>query len=1064
MASFQDIILTITGRDETSPALGNVRNNIQKMGSSFRSAVNEISSNFGDLNTAVTGAFSAITGKSIYDEVFGTTNKAETNKVLINNMTSTKSAAESLYSTVDNVTNNSLTSMQELIPALNQLKAATGANDQEIQNVAEGVANFGAYVQAMTGSTELAQTAMGDLSKGAKGAFASLDQYGVTEDSLKRTGLWSGNEKDIEGYIAAVTKVIGSTDALMNTNAGLDAQINKAFSRGGKQIGNFFLPYIEQAKRGFLGLDNATDGWITKLVMIGGGTLSGLQMALTTIGQVANGLKSIMDAVDFVKNAIHGVEQVTESEAQIATLNAKAAAYEEVAAAATHAAEAEKMEAMSAVDFPGGIHKKSTTKVTGKDINAAASHAGAGINPNAMGAFTEDMEKVAVESTTLTTVGEEAAVGAAGAETASLSLSALSASISSMLVPLLSLSAVIAIMIPVAAGLVAEALIFIKGIQILFDKLDFGGIDLTSGINGLKQVGSALWALAGALAGMALTFVLSWVNALLDPLGLGMMQLASSINKIKQAIPRINSFSSSENINKQAIEKLKAVCEGLKSVSEAVKSLSSTSGTISWENFLQYFRGGMLENLQKAKGKIIAAVPIINSFSSMPQTDKQASQKLKDASEGLKSASEAVKSLSQISSDIHWDIVFQALNGGIIENLQKARDKLYMAAKVLATFKDMPNIATGTGNKIQRVTWTINNVSNAMKSLKSPNIQVDSGITSNITLAVNVVRQVATHLRSLVNISAIPTGTGNKIQRIAWSANSVSNAIRAFKAMPNVDSNYVNKVKKAVTAIRSAATELRKLSSVNVGNISKATNGIKNALGQITSTLSTMKNTVYSPSVGIGQQIVNGINNGLKTLPSTMSGQVLQACTTAASSGWTGGSRIGDSTTRGFKSTLKFANAVSAEMDYAIQAINNKKSALVAAATQAASEAADAFKNKGLQQQSPGTMARASGQEMIFAAQMLRDKSTGLIGAAINAGKTASKGFKPNFGINMGTINSLQQQTASSPSNLKSKTQGNVIYNIHIGKQEFPLSNLTTEQCKQVVNLAVKGGSTISQN
>ena len=1061
MASYKDIILTITGRDETGSALGNVRNNIQKMSSNFRSAVNEISSNFGDLNTAVTGAFSAITGKSIYDEVFGTTNKAETNKVLINNMTSTKAAAENLYSTVDNVTNNSLTSMQELIPALNQLKAATGANDQEITNVAEGVANFGAYVQAMTGSTELAQTAMGDLSKGAKGAYASLDQYGITEDSLKRTGLWSGEEKDIEGYIAAVTKVIGSTDALMNTNAGLDAQINKAFSRGGKQIGNFFLPYIEQAKRGFLNLDNATDGWITKLTMIGGGALSGLQVALTTIGQVANGIKSIMDAVDFLKNTIHGVEQITESETQIAALNAKAAAYEELAAAATHAAEAEKMEAVSAVDLPGGIQKKSTTNITGKDINAAASHAGAGINPNAMGAYTDDMEKIAVESTTLTTVGEEAAVGAAGAEASALSLSALSASISAMLAPLLSLSAVIAIMIPIAAGLVAEGLVFIKGIQILFDKLDFGGIDLTSGINGLKQIGSALWALAGALAGMSLTFVLSWVNTLLDPLGLGMQQVASSINKIKQAIPMINSFASSENINKQAIEKLKAVCEGLKSVSEAVKALSSTSGVISWENFLQFFRGGMLENLQKARGKIIAAVPVINSFASMPSTNKQATQKLKDAAEGLKSASEAVKALSQISGDIHWDIIWQKLNGGMIENLQKAKNKLWQAANVLATFKDMPAIPTGTGNKIQRVTWTINNVSNAMKSLKSPNIQVDPGMISKITLAVNVIRQVATQLRSLINISAIPTGTGNKIQRISWSANSVSNAIRTFRSMPTVDSNYINKVKKAVTTIRSAAIELRKLSSVNVGNVSKATNGIKNALNQINTILSSMKSTVYTPSVGIGQQIANGIMNGLKSLPSLMSGGILQACSTAASSGWTGGSKIGDSTTRGFKSALKIADAINTEMDYAIQAINNKKSALVSAATQAASEAADAFKNKGLQQQSPGLMARASGQEMIFAAQMLRDKSTNLVGAATNAGQSASRGFKPSFGVNMNNIHSLQQHTAGTPSNLKSNNKENIVYNIHIGKQEFPLSNLTTEQCKQVVNLAIKGGSTI---
>ena len=37
-------------------------------------------------------------------------------------------------------------------------------------------------------------------------------------DALKSTGLWDGDENDIEGYMAAVQQLTGDTSALMETN------------------------------------------------------------------------------------------------------------------------------------------------------------------------------------------------------------------------------------------------------------------------------------------------------------------------------------------------------------------------------------------------------------------------------------------------------------------------------------------------------------------------------------------------------------------------------------------------------------------------------------------------------------------------------------------------------------------------------------------------------------------------------------------------------------------------------------------------------------------------------
>ncbi|WP_296882115.1 hypothetical protein [uncultured Methanobrevibacter sp.] len=310
----EEIMLTLEGRDNASQMFANVDKNAQSMASNISAAMSKVNMGLMNIGQVSDNVMQSLTGKSALDNIFGTTSKAETNAVLLKNMLDdTAKNYDKFYEKVDKTTDSSLTSMQELIPALKAFKSATGATDKEMTNITDEMANFGAAVLAQTGSTDLAQQSMMDLSKGIKGAFAALDQYGITQDALERTGYWNGDEKDVEGFMKAVQKVTGSTEELMETNTGLDALIGKAFSRAGKKIGNEFLPIIKDVKRGFIDLDNELGGNLTASMLVLGGGIDTLNQGFWNISTTANGLRDIGDGFEWLTKKIKGTTDAAEA-------------------------------------------------------------------------------------------------------------------------------------------------------------------------------------------------------------------------------------------------------------------------------------------------------------------------------------------------------------------------------------------------------------------------------------------------------------------------------------------------------------------------------------------------------------------------------------------------------------------------------------------------------------------------------------------------------------------------------------------------------------------------------
>lgn len=1007
MATAEEIMLTFFGKDEVSNVAKNIDKNVQSMGSRALTAGNNINSGLLQVSSGLDSMVSKVNGgKTAMDNIFGTSSKAETNSVLLKMMSSTSEAASKLNQHVDDVTNSSLVSMQSLIPAMNAFKTATGATDQQIYDATEAMAGFGAKVLAQTGSTELAETAMMDLSKGIKGACASLDQYGITVDALKSTGLWDGDENDIEGYMAAVQQLTGDTKELMETNEGLDKQLEKQFSSAGKKLGNEFLPGIKDAKRALIDLNKATGGSLFAGIL---GATAVVDTASTwgqTITNMANGVKSLQEGVgglksvwESVTSAVKGTEAAVEGVADatntVSNVSDIAAGGAQVAGGVTEskasigATGAEVgLSAFDALKKDNDKYRKeagtllkdlekngelgnkvqnTSNKVYSKDlfkspegIKGQFSDGWDSSIVNRIKNYSKSQEEIsdaldtAIDGVDIVAdkskgmkksgqameglgevagmipagVGAEAAAGATEATVASAGLSGLGASISSMLAPLLTIAAVVAIMIPVVVALAAEALIFIRALAEVFKALNFDKLDLSGDIDGLKQIGVAIWELCKAMAAVVatswLTMVYQGISAIMlfnDPIkvavdelkktatlvkgfaditipenvpgnlqalstslgavakamwsleSVGVSVLAGSVltlngylgtlsqnlaiakNELTESAKQINSMSDLDTIDEGVASKLEAVTSSLANVGKAMGALSDVNWDINMGNIVNLGGafGTITSHLEDAKDEIIKAAPVINQFSSLPDIDQSAGEKLKKVSDAIKNVADSLKNLNSLSKSMGGD------NGALGTTLKKlqlgasiraAKSALTDAAKQLQGLKDLPDIPDGIKTKLSKIGSTTATVINTLKPLTSiQNMNVNSaGIASKVAQARYAISNSAIHLASLAGISTIPDDIPTKLSKVGSTAATLINTLKPLTSIANseVNAGAINaKVAQARYAISNAATHIASLAGISTipENIGETLNRVSTSARQV-ATAATNLNTI----------------------------------------------------------------------------------------------------------------------------------------------------------------------------------------------------------------------------
>ena len=912
MATMEDIMLSINAQDNASKVF-------QSVGSAAQASLNSMNNGMMNISNSMDNMLSSVTGKSAAESIFGTASKAETNDVLLDMMSNTSEAATKLKEHVDQTTNESLVSMQNLIPAMNAFKTATGATDDQIYGATETMASFGAKVLAQTGSVELSEQAMMDLSKGIKGACASLDQYGITLDALKKAG-WSGEEDDIEGYMKAVQQLTGDTKALMETNEGLDARLGKAFSSAGKKIGNEFLPQIKDVKQGFLDLNDATGGNLAAGILA---TVQGVDMlsqGASTLTQLANGardLKSAWDAAgqgvgliaEKFRNLTTAAEETVDTVSETAEL-LKGISPEDIKLAEMHGGgisggtdfvsgmEDDAIQDMldyQIASADGNLSKMAVLeeKYDDMDLSANALKSESEIVDEALGnvkkpdgikKVVDSTEDIVEDAAGMSALAPEATAAGAGMEATSGGLSAISAGATAMLVPLLSIAVVVAVMIPVVTLLAVEALACLKLIQMAIDALAFDDIDLTKATEGIQQLATALGWVGVAMGAVTFTNVMTGLAVITSGF-LGMTgPLSIAVDTLKQVDGKLQELSS-VSISSDTPEKLKSISNSLKSVSDAMMALTALNITTGFSNFIAWALnfGSVTDGLEQAKNDILQASQKLQEFNSLTPLDETTANNIQNVCKSLASVGEAFEALTSMRDSVNWDNALGNLFGGvdIQQALSNVREDITKASAALASFTNITPIPEGVGEKVKKVSETLKSVSEAFETLRAlrDNTNWDNmmgGIFKGTDIQ-GALQQIVTDINTAASaLSSLNIGDGvnddliAKIKKVIDTLTEVTNVANNLTGLPPMDGFDPSNITTVVGNVQTAADALKGL---NIGETNDETiNNIKKVASAVTEVSNVMTNlTQLPPMDGFNPETIKTAVGNVRTIATELS-------------------------------------------------------------------------------------------------------------------------------------------------------------------------------------------------
>ncbi|GLI12409.1 hypothetical protein MARBORIA2_14990 [Methanobrevibacter arboriphilus] len=522
-----------------------------------------------------------------------------------------KKKADGFYKTVNNLASvgqsndGFFKSIAGLMIAYN-----TSISDSTLEMTENVVAGY-EMLGGRTGAT------MYEMEKELKN-FLANGEMGKMEDtlsSLKDPDKWMGllkGAKTAEERIAVLKDMLQEEGIMGALN--IDApsksidQLKAMFDAAMTDIGTSLINMIKPIADGFMWLDELTNGASTSILstvavvgLLGVG-LIGLVGALGMVGRSftstlsgIKGFSSAMKGGSGIFSALKGGGLAT----QTAELGANTAAL-----------------------------TANTTALEANNLARATSAGAAAKGIKGIGA-----------------VGSAASGAAPGAAAGATGLSAISASITTMLVPLIAISAVIAIMIPIVAGLAIEVLAFVRLIGEVVKWLAFDKINLKPAIEGIKQIGLAMWEIGRAFAAMILINVVGIIHTVLGGFLVFVGSLATFVGEVKIAVPIINELANINNIDPGLATKIKQFNEACQQVVTAVIALDSISvAQFSWNPLTNFVKA-----VTQAKKDITESAKILNNFKDINNIDPAVATKLKVVMESLKPVADAIVALNTVS-------------------------------------------------------------------------------------------------------------------------------------------------------------------------------------------------------------------------------------------------------------------------------------------------------------------------------------------------------------------------------------------------------------------------------
>jgi hypothetical protein len=285
-----------TVKNKVTEVVQKIRTGFAQALDNAKNKVENLSNSMGELGMAVSSVFGALGLGSIYQATIGLAMTREQMTSLMTATMGSSDAAKGFVGYLDQMTNKSLVSLNDLGSAMSKIKMSTGMTNDQLKLIAPTVNDIGQRAILMGYDTAYAQELMVASFRGLNGEFDMLNtNFGITRQALLDAG-WSGAATDVEGYNAALQKVLengGSMEGMLQTTPGQIALLKKAFSTAGREIGEIFIPVIQSVLAFMLELKK-TNPIVFKLIIVFGALISAFALALPVLGGVIGGFKSLL--------------------------------------------------------------------------------------------------------------------------------------------------------------------------------------------------------------------------------------------------------------------------------------------------------------------------------------------------------------------------------------------------------------------------------------------------------------------------------------------------------------------------------------------------------------------------------------------------------------------------------------------------------------------------------------------------------------------------------------------------------------------------------------------------
>lgn len=464
-----------------------------------------------------------------------------------------------------------------------------------------------------------------------------------------------------------------------------------------------------------------------------------------------------------------------------------------------------------------------------------------------------EVAKISAGATEVGVAGKSGYVAGATEEAGTGGLQAIATGLWGMLIPIIEIAVVVAIIIAIIGALVAEVILIVKGIQLLINAMDFGGIDFSKTIKGLKQLGSAVWEISKIMLAMTFTALISGVYNMMT-LG-GLINPIQSVKEtLKSTIIALNEIGGYGSVSTSVVENLKKVSESVKAVGDAMGSIADTSWTVMMGNLMTL--GGLFGNFQslmnQAKSDIENAIQTINQLQ-LSEIDSEKAEKLKQVSEALKSFGDAMSGLG----DIQWTEFMNGINpfSNVAQALNDAKQDLITASNSLKEYSGLEAPPKDVGQKIKSVSDNLTSVSEALNKMSSIGwtegmnwLNPLVNLSGNLASAKADIWFASQKLSELNDMPSIPSTVSEKLKTLG---STLATTVNTFKALETMDSAVfdMNFLRDIANSMNIAKTDIVKVSTIveSMGNeISPIPEGLGGQLQRITWVTNGVVNAIKS--------------------------------------------------------------------------------------------------------------------------------------------------------------------------------------------------------------------------